>query len=107
MVMTTSADQPAPAGVTVLLSTDRPEAAEDLAAPLRFPGDFSITDQGIGIAPEHQSRIFERAVHGNEYGGLGMGLYIVRQIVEALGGTISVHSAPGAGATFTVQLPLQ
>ena len=41
------------------------------------------------------------------YGGLGLGLYITRQIVEALGGHVGVVSAPGAGATFTVELPLQ
>jgi signal transduction histidine kinase len=39
------------------------------------------------------------------YGGLGLGLYISRHIVEAHGGTIQVHSAPGHGATFVVELP--
>jgi signal transduction histidine kinase len=58
-----------------------------------------VRDQGIGIAPEDQGRIFERferAVSGYEYGGLGMGLYIVRQILDALGGSVRVASAPGA-----------
>jgi two-component system, OmpR family, sensor kinase len=69
---------------------------------------LSIRDQGIGIAPEDQDRIwtrFERAVSANDYGGLGLGLYIVRQIVAAHGGAVSVHSTPGAGSTFVVQLP--
>jgi len=68
----------------------------------------AVSDRGIGIAPEHLERIFvrfERAVSARNYGGLGLGLYIVRQIVEALGGTIHVLSRPGAGATFTVVLP--
>lgn len=70
---------------------------------------LAISDRGIGIAPEDQDRIFgrfERAVSGRRYGGLGLGLWIVRQIVEAHGGTIRVESAPDAGSTFTVQLPL-
>ena len=69
---------------------------------------IAVSDRGIGIAPEHLERIFvrfERAVSARNYGGLGLGLYIVRQIVEALGGTIHVMSRPGAGATFTVVLP--
>ena len=63
-----------------------------------------------GIAPESLPRLFgrfERAVSDRHYGGLGLGLYITRQIVEALGGSVSVVSAPGAGATFTVELPLE
>lgn len=68
-----------------------------------------IQDQGIGIAPDDQARIFqrfERAVSTNNYGGFGLGLWIVRQIVEASGGRITVDSQPGKGATFRVQLPL-
>jgi PAS domain S-box-containing protein len=67
-----------------------------------------VRDQGIGIAPEDQTRIFERferAVSERNYGGLGLGLYITRTIVEALGGTIHVRSQPDQGAVFTVELP--
>lgn len=69
-----------------------------------------VRDHGIGIAQEDQSRIFERferAVSARQYAGLGMGLWIVRKIVAAHGGTIRVDSRPGAGATFTVDLPLK
>lgn len=69
---------------------------------------LTVKDEGIGIAPENQARIFERferAVSERNYGGLGLGLYITRTIVEALGGTIRVKSEPGQGACFTVELP--
>ena len=71
---------------------------------------LAVADQGIGIAPQHLERIFgrfERAVAGKEYSGVGLGLSIARDIVEALGGTIGVVSEPGSGATFTVELPLR
>jgi signal transduction histidine kinase len=67
-----------------------------------------VTDEGIGIAPQHLARIFERferAVSESHYGGLGLGLYIARQIVEEHGGRIHVDSQLGSGATFTVELP--
>jgi PAS domain S-box-containing protein len=67
-----------------------------------------VRDQGIGIDPADQPQIFERferAVSSRNYGGLGLGLYIVKRIVEAHGGTIRVDSTPGAGAAFYVELP--
>jgi signal transduction histidine kinase len=67
-----------------------------------------VQDWGIGIAPEDAPRIFERferAVSSRHYGGLGLGLFITRQLVEALGGRIVVASAPQQGSTFTVMLP--
>jgi len=70
---------------------------------------FAVIDAGIGIAKEDHLRIFERferAVPNRNYGGLGLGLYISRQIVEFHRGTIAVESAPGQGAVFTVELPL-
>jgi signal transduction histidine kinase len=69
---------------------------------------LSVSDQGIGIPAAQQPRIFDRfqrAVSAQHYGGLGLGLYLVRYVVEALGGTVAVTSAPGQGATFTVCLP--
>lgn len=69
---------------------------------------MSVEDHGIGIPLEQQNRIFgrfERAVSHRHYGGLGLGLYICRQIVEAHGGTIALSSADGTGTVFTVQIP--
>lgn len=69
---------------------------------------LTVRDQGIGISAEDQQRIFqrfERAVSGYQFAGLGLGLWIVRQVVEAMGGSIQVSSRPGEGATFTVRLP--
>jgi signal transduction histidine kinase len=69
---------------------------------------LSVKDEGIGIAPEAQRRIFERfvrAVSDRHYGGLGLGLYITKSYLEAMGGTLHVQSVPGQGATFTVVLP--
>ncbi len=68
----------------------------------------SVRDRGIGIAPQDQARIFEqfeRAVGKQVAPGLGLGLYITRQIVEAHGGRIEVQSSAGEGSTFTVRLP--
>jgi signal transduction histidine kinase len=69
---------------------------------------LEVEDHGIGIAPDDQERIFDRfgrAVSARHFAGLGLGLWIVRQLVEAHGGRIRVRSAPGQGATFTVELP--
>ena len=69
-----------------------------------------VADQGVGIDPADHKRIFgrfERAVPVRHYGGLGLGLFIVRQIVDSLGGRITVHSTPGEGSTFQVDMPLQ
>lgn len=69
----------------------------------------SVTDGGVGIAPEHHERIFaqfERADAARQAPGLGLGLYIAREIVAAHGGRIDLRSAPGQGSTFTVRLPL-
>jgi signal transduction histidine kinase len=70
---------------------------------------LSVRDEGIGISSEHLPRIFdrfERAVSAEHFGGLGLGLYLTRHLVEALGGTIRASSTPGHGATFEVELPL-
>lgn len=69
---------------------------------------LSVRDCGMGIAPENQERIFdrfERAVSGGGISGLGLGLFISRQILDLHEGTISVESKVGVGSTFTVELP--
>jgi signal transduction histidine kinase len=69
---------------------------------------LQVRDHGIGVAEAALARIFdrfERAVSPREFGGLGLGLFITREIVEAHGGQISVASSLGSGATFTVRLP--
>jgi signal transduction histidine kinase len=79
---------------------------EDLGTEARL----RVVDRGIGISPADQLRIFnrfERAVPERHCGGLGLGLWLARQIVVAHGGKIQVTSAPAAGSTFTVILPKQ
>jgi PAS domain S-box-containing protein len=69
---------------------------------------LSIRDHGIGIAPQDQARIFqrfERAVSSRHFAGIGLGLWIVRQVVEAMRGEVSVQSELGKGSEFTVTLP--
>lgn len=68
-----------------------------------------VRDQGVGIAPEDQVRIFnpfERAGTKDVREGLGLGLYIARQLAESHGGTLDVQSTPQQGATFRLLLPL-
>jgi len=69
-----------------------------------------VRDHGMGIPQDLQGKIFkrfERAIKDQNIAGLGLGLYITRQIVEAHGGVISVSSRQQQGCTFTVELPLQ
>lgn len=71
---------------------------------------IAVTDQGIGIAPEHHRRIFERfyrvdRARSREAGGTGLGLSIVKHLAQAFGGSIRVDSALGKGSTFIVGLP--
>ena len=79
----------------------------------RFTGaslEISVRDRGMGISPADQSRVFDpfyRApeVVAAQIQGAGLGLSLVKRIVEAHGGSVAVESAPGAGSTFTVLLP--
>ena len=69
---------------------------------------LSVRDHGIGVAPADRERIFgrfERAVSTGNYGGLGLGLFISRQIVEAHQGSIRVEPSDGSGTSFVVDLP--
>ncbi|HEY1335740.1 MAG TPA: ATP-binding protein [Myxococcaceae bacterium] len=70
---------------------------------------IEVRDEGQGIAPEYHARLFEKfyRVPGSTPGGAGLGLSIVRDVVEAHGGRVGVQSAPGEGATFWIELPDQ
>ncbi len=69
---------------------------------------LTVRDHGIGIAAEHQARIFERferAVSARDFGGLGLGLWIISRIVQELSGRVHVESELERGAAFVVELP--
>ncbi|PLS77800.1 MAG: histidine kinase, partial [Chloroflexi bacterium] len=89
-----------PQGVAVILEVGT-EVHED--------GNWAVVtvrDFGPGIAPELLPNIFARFAVGRGTKGLGLGLYLARGIAEAHGGTLTVSSSPGAGATFRFALPL-
>ncbi len=70
---------------------------------------IAVSDQGVGLSPEHQARLFTRFFRADPSGpipGTGLGLVIVKELVERMGGTIGVRSMLGQGSTFTVSLPL-
>lgn len=74
--------------------------------------EVAVEDSGIGMAPEDTMKLFQRfhriaTVETRDIGGTGLGLYIVKNLVEAHGGTIVVSSAPGVGTTFTFSLPVR
>lgn len=68
-----------------------------------------VADRGPGIAPERLPRIFDKFYHSDheQYGGTGIGLAIVRELTQLMGGSIGVDSRPGKGTCFTVRLPIQ
>lgn len=72
----------------------------------------TIWDQGIGIAQEQQERVFERFYQvesslTRQYGGMGLGLSIVKEMVDLHHGTVSVESQAGRGSAFTIRIPVQ
>jgi len=72
--------------------------------------ELAVIDHGVGIAPEDLPNIFDRfhqagPVLTREAEGAGLGLYITKRLVEAMGGTITVESRPGEGSTFRVRVP--
>ena len=70
---------------------------------------FEVNDSGIGMSPEQIEKIFEPFIQGDssttrKYGGTGLGLTIVKKIVELMGGTLSVNSTPGVGSRFSFEI---
>ncbi len=97
--------------VNVLSNAVKYGAGKPISVKLEAGPDrvrLAIADQGIGISPDDAAKLFgrfQRAASIRHYGGMGLGLYITRHIVEAHGGTITVASTPGVGSTFVVELP--
>jgi len=93
--------------VTVALTADSSPASAHVSSV-----SIRIADSGIGITPENLPHIFDRfyqadTSHTRAYEGTGIGLALVNELVDLVGGTIRVDSQPGAGSTFTVMLPVQ
>ena len=100
--------------VTNLLSNAIKYSLSETAIEVTVEGDgdlavISVTDQGVGITPADQARLFEPfrrvGLSKEMVSGVGLGLYVVRRLVEAHGGHIEVASEPGRGSTFRVFLP--
>jgi signal transduction histidine kinase len=73
---------------------------------------FCVSDTGIGMTPAHMVRLFQafsqaEASTARQFGGTGLGLAITRQFCQLMGGDVTVESALGQGATFTIQLPAE
>jgi signal transduction histidine kinase len=69
---------------------------------------ITVADRGIGVQPADQERLFElfaRPDAASAYGGLGLGLFIVRRVAESHGGRVTVNSDPAAGTKFVIELP--
>jgi signal transduction histidine kinase len=104
--------------VTNYLSNALKYSAEDrpIGVELRQSAGLAwvrVTDEGPGLSPEAQQRVWERfyraegiEVQSGSEVGLGLGLYISRQIIERHGGQVGVESAPGQGSVFWLTLPL-
>lgn len=96
----------------LMLNAFKHAACRQVTLALREEGEqvsISVQDDGRGIAPEDQQRIFGKFQVGGEVraadAGTGLGLWIVRKLVAALGGSLELHSRPGEGSRFTLKLP--
>ncbi len=96
----TNAQRHSPQGMAVILEVSTETHADGVWAVL------TVRDFGPGIVPELLPTLFARFAAGRGTKGLGLGLYLAHGIAEAHGGTLTVSSAPGEGATFRLALPL-
>lgn len=101
----------ATAAKSEFLATMTHELRNPLAGILGFV-EFAVEDTGIGISSESLAQLFQLFTQADStinqnYGGTGLGLAVSRRLAEAMGGSISVVSAPGKGSTFTLRLPLE
>ena len=88
-------------GTVTIAAAEVPETSEI---------EVTVRDEGIGIAPADVERVFERFVQGEagdrrRFGGIGLGLYIVRQLARAQGGEVTAAPAPGGGTIMSLRLP--
>ena len=101
-----------PDGSRVVVELSRgaePSRGTQLARGTARTARLSVTDRGVGIPPERRERIFDRfyRAHADAHvAGMGLGLYISRQIVELHGGSIRVEHPPGGGTRVVVELPI-
>jgi two-component system sensor histidine kinase/response regulator len=100
-----------PRGEVAILATTEGEPATVEHGPDRVGVRIDVRDTGIGISPEGQQRLFQPFSQGDVsttriHGGTGLGLAISRQLVARMGGSLTVESDAGKGATFTIRLPL-
>ena len=96
------------------MSVETPDAAQPIAMEVAADGDeivFRVRDRGLGIGVEDQARIFEpffrvERSRARDAGGVGLGLSLVKRIVDAHGGRLELESELGHGSTFSVALPI-
>jgi len=107
--LVTNAHDASAAGATITIGTSAAETIPFLRERLDEPHRFAVVfvrDRGLGIRPDLLDQIFEPLFTTKRYGGTGLGLAVVRQIVSEHGGKVVVESEPGSGSTFYVALPL-
>jgi signal transduction histidine kinase len=73
---------------------------------------LEVADEGIGLTPEQQARVFDAFEQGDnsltrQYGGAGLGLAICKHLARRMGGVLGVDSTPGQGSTFWITVPLE
>ncbi len=96
--------------ITAAPMTRLTNAAGDITPAIRFYLMFDVVDTGIGISPDKIGRLFDRFQQADQsitrrFGGSGLGLTICKQLIDLMGGQISVDSKPGIGSTFHIALP--